>query len=86
MRIYDLLDNLKQSLDKESSIINIKDIQLRIREDSNLMNMINNNDKTSDLLISEYRHLENEVNYIILYINSRLKDTFRSDKDESHTR
>ena len=87
MELYDRVNNLKRNLDKEKSIIEIKDVQNKILLDKELVNNIHNNcyDKDNEL-IRKYRHLENDVNYIILEINMNLKELIGSGKCESHTR
>lgn len=87
MEIYDKINKLKDSLDKEDSIVNIKDVQRKILLDRNLVdNIKNNNYDNNNELIREYRHLENEINYIILEINMNLKDLVGGSSCESHTR
>ncbi|MBR4619025.1 MAG: hypothetical protein IKO49_06940 [Bacilli bacterium] len=87
MEIYKLINNLKDSLDKEEVIINIKNIQNNIKNDIELVSKIKNKDNVDDkTLIREYKHLENGVNYIIFSINKELKSVFRSVRDEGHSR
>ena len=87
MTIYDKINNLKNSLDKEKSIIEIKDIQKKIMLDEKLINKIRNKEKVrEEEKIREYLHLENQVNYIVLSINKELNEVFRSNKYENHSR
>lgn len=87
MEIYDKINELKNNLDKEESIINIKNVQKEILLDQELISNIKNNsyDNSNDL-IRKYRHLENEVNYIILDINMNLKTLVGGSSFESHSR
>ncbi len=87
MEIYDKINELKKNLDKEKSILEIKEVQNKILLDKELVNNIHNNCYDSDNdLIRKYRHLENEVNYIILEINMNLKELVGGGICESHTR
>lgn len=87
MELYDRVNNLKKKLDKEKSIIEIKDVQNKILLDKKLLKNIHSNcyDKDNEL-IRKYRHLENEVNYIILEVNMNLKELVGSGNCENHTR
>lgn len=81
MEIYDKINDFKNSLDEEISIKEIKNIQRKILLDSKLVDDIKNNNYDNDnLLIKQYRHLENEVNYIILEINMNLKQILKGEK------
>jgi len=81
MEIYDKINDFKNSLDEEISIKEIKNIQREILLDSKLVDDIKNNNYDNDnLLIKQYRHLENEVNYIILEINMNLKQILKGEK------
>lgn len=86
MELYDKISCLKASLDEETSIKEIKEIQTEIMNDEDLICNINNNKiDFNNPKIRKYKHLENEVNYIILSINQELKQILRSDKDENHS-
>ena len=87
MDIYDKISNLKNSLEKEKTIIEIKQIQNEILNDKELLNNIkeNKNYKKNKKIIN-YLHLENELNYMILTIRGELKSILRSDKSENHSR
>lgn len=81
MEIYDKINDFKNSLDEEISIKEIRNIQREILLDSKLVDDIKNNNYDNDnLLIKQYRHLENEVNYIILEINMNLKQILKGEK------
>lgn len=87
MEIYDKINKFKKSLDKEKSIIDIKDVQKKIMLDKELVNSIRNNSyNNNNTLIRKYRHLENEINYIILEVNMNLKKLVEGGSCESHTR
>ena len=87
MEIYDKIDKLKKSLDKEDSVINIKEVQKKIKLDEQLLCSIKSNSyDNNNPLIKDYRHLENEVNYIILEINMNLKKIIEGGSCENHTR
>ncbi len=87
MELYDRIDDLKKKLDNEESIISIKTIQKEILLNKDLISNIYNNsyDKNNGLVL-KYRHLENEVNYIILEINMNLKKIIGSDCNEGNSR
>lgn len=87
MELYDKINNLKNSLDKEQKIIDIKNVQNEILMDENLRQKIyNKNYDNNNDLIMKYRHLENDINYIILEINNNLRKITKGDKDENNTR
>lgn len=75
---------LKNELDKDSNIIKIKDLNNKIKEDKDLLELISKyritrNEEIKDKIISnpiylEYKHYENEVNFIILKIRGELKN------------
>lgn len=87
MDIYDKISNLKNSLEKEKTIIEIKQIQNEILNDKELLNNIKENKNyRENKKIINYLHLENELNYMILTIRSELKNILRSHKSENHSR
>ena len=87
MELYDKINNLKNSLDKEQKIIDNKNVQNEILMDKNLRQKIyNKNYDNNNDLIMKYRHLENDINYIILEINNNLRKITKGDKDENNTR
>ena len=87
MDIYDKISNLKNSLEKEKTIIEIKQIQNEILNDKELLNNIKENKNyRENKKIINYLHLENELNYMILTIRGELKSILRSDKSENHSR
>lgn len=88
MELYNKIDKLKSSLDEEQTIIDIKNIQMKIKNNKQLMNKIKNKENIDNIDdIKTYRHLENELNYLILTINNRLKILEKdSDCNENNSR
>ncbi len=88
MELYDKIDELKSSLDEEQIIIDIKNIQMKIKSNEQLMNKIKSKENVDNIDdIKAYRHLENELNYLILTINSKLKMLEKdSDRNENNSR
>ena len=75
MNLDTLLVNLKNSLDQDADIIEIKKIQNKISGNKELLNKIKyNEDINNDSDIRMYKHLENRINYKILSINKKLKE------------
>lgn len=74
MELYDKIDKLKQSLDQEDVIIDIKEVQQNIKNNPYIMKKIQAKDNINDIKeVKDYRHLENQVNYMILAISAKLK-------------
>lgn len=74
MELYDKIDKLKQSLDQEDIIIDIKKVQHKIKNNPEIMKKIQVKDNINTIReVKNYRHLENQVNYMILTINAKLK-------------
>lgn len=74
MNIYSKLNDLKNNLENDKDIIEIKEIQNKILENKELLEKIKNKEDVSkNELIIKYRHLENKINYKILSINKELK-------------
>lgn len=75
---------LKKELDKDSNIIKIKDLNNIIKDNTELLELISKykitrneeikNKIISDPIYLEYKHYENEVNFIILKIRNELKN------------
>ena len=75
---------LKEELGKDTNIIKIKNLNKLIKEDKELLDLISKYKITgseeikskivSNELYLEYKHYENEVNFIILKIRSELKN------------
>ena len=75
MNLNTLILNLKNSLNKDNDIIEIKEIQNKISNNKELLNKIKyNEDISSDYDIRKYKHLENRINYKILSINRILRE------------
>ena len=78
------VENLKNSLDNNKEIIELKKINELIMQDKELLKDIEKYNRTNDIkikekiinnnLFKEYKHSETEVNFIILEINKRLKE------------
>lgn len=74
MELYDKIDQLKQSLDQEDVIIDIKEVQQNIKNNPYIMKKIQAKYNINDIKeVKDYRHLENQVNYMILAISAKLK-------------
>ena len=83
-KLYNLIDELKESLDNEEKVKAIKIIQEQLKEDKKLLELVEeynrcNNPKLKDEIVKnenfkKYKHLENEINYIIVSINQKLKE------------
>ncbi len=87
MEIYNKLNKVISCLENEKCINEIKKVQLEINSNKKLLNDIKiNNYDVNNSLIRKYKHLENEVNYIILEINMNLKQIIKGDIDESNSR
>ena len=81
--LYEKLDNLKKELDNLDLFKKIEDSIKKIESNKGLMakiekfNKTKNNDIRLDIYkydeIKEYKELENEVNLLILQINTKLK-------------
>jgi len=82
--LIEKIDNLKKTLDKNTSIIELKKVTDLIMQDKELLNDILKYQETNDSvlkskiieneLFGNYKHLEAECNFIILEINKRLKE------------
>ena len=88
MELYDKIDKLKSNLEEEQTIIDIKNIQTKIKSNEQLVNKIKSKENVDNIDdIKTYRHLENELNYLILTINSKLKKLEKdSDCNENNSR
>lgn len=81
--LIDKINILKNELDKNSNIIKIRELNTMIKQDKELLESIDKykitrNEEIKNKIISnslylEYKHYENEVNFIILKIRSELK-------------
>ena len=81
--VYNNLDIVKSELDKLDLFKNIKESISKIKNNKELMSKIEKYNTTKDEIlrldiynydeIKEYKSLENEVNYLILEINQKLK-------------
>lgn len=73
MNIYEKVDNLIKSLDRDKDIVEIKKIQNQILKDEKLLKDLKEKKKIDNELVIKYKHLENLINYKILSINKELK-------------
>lgn len=88
--LYEKLDNLKNVLDEDEKIIKLKTITQDILSDEKLTSLIEKYNYTKDERIKEeilnnnkfreYKHLEAELNFLILEINQELKQITKKDK------
>ena len=78
------VENLKDELDKTESIVNIKKLNNKIKEDKELRTLLEKYKNTSNINVKEeimsnelfkkYKEEETNINFIILEINKRLKE------------
>ena len=81
--LIEKVENVKDSLDKTKVVKNIKELNKELNNNKELIELIEKYNDTKDEKIKEkiinnkffreYKISENEINYIILEINSRLK-------------
>lgn len=81
--LLEKMENLKNELDKNKNVVRIKELNDKINQDKELLSFIEKYRITGDEQIKnkiyenadyiEYKHLENEINFIILKIRSELK-------------
>lgn len=84
------IDKLKETLDKEDSVIRIKSLNKKVQQDSNLVDLLSKYHDTKDdalkqeilnnSLFREYKEQEIKLNLLILEINSKLKQITKKDK------
>ena len=82
--LIDKVENLKETLNKNTNIIKLKEMTDLIMKDEELLKDIKKYQETNDIniknkiinneLFKEYKHQEAECNFIILEINRRLKE------------
>lgn len=94
--IYDKLDSIKKNLDSLELFNSLDQSFLNIEKNSELMTKIKkynekpNQDLKFDIYnyeeIRKYKSLENEVNFLILHINQKIKsiNSIRSCKNENN--
>ena len=81
--LIDKIENLKLELDNSKEVKHIKELNSKIKDNKELISLIEKYNNTQDESIKEeiinnkffreYKLSENEINYIILEINSKLK-------------
>lgn len=88
--LMEKIDKLKETLDKEDSVIRIKALNKRVQQDPNLVALLSKYHETKDdrlkqeilnnPLFREYKEQEIKLNLLILEINSKLKQITKKDK------
>jgi len=70
------IEKLKSTLEKDPTIQELKRVQEEIKKDENLLVQLKNKEKETENneKIRKMQLLENQVNFIILEINKRLKE------------
>ena len=81
--LIEKVENLKKELDNSKEVSHIKELNSKIKNNKELISLIEEYNNTQDESIKEkiindeffreYKLSENEINYIILEINSKLK-------------
>ena len=89
-KLIEKIDKLKHVLDKEDAAIKIKELNKKVQQDSELVDLLsryhNSNDEMvkqeiiNNSLFREYKEKETEINLLILEINSKLKKITKKDK------
>ena len=82
--LLDKIDNLKESLNKEETILVIRELNKKIKLDNKLLKLIEdyNNKPSKELkneiynneLYRKYKESETDINLLIMSINSKLKE------------
>ncbi|MBR2828424.1 MAG: hypothetical protein IKE70_04255 [Bacilli bacterium] len=81
--LLEKLEELKQELDKSSTVIEIKELNKKLEQEEDLVEMVKKYQITKEEslrkeiiknpIFLEYKKKENDLNFIILEINKRLK-------------
>ena len=81
--LIEKIENIKKELDNSKEVKHIKELNNKIKDNKELLNIIEKYNNTQSESIKkeiinneffrEYKLSENEINYIILEINSKLK-------------
>ena len=81
--LMEKVDNLISCIDQTEEVVSIKKINEKIMQDKKLLELIKNYNETLDEnikkeiinndLFLEYKHMETELNILILDLNSKLK-------------
>lgn len=82
--LIEKVEILKDELDKNKSIVNIKKLNKKIMEDKELITLLEKYKNTNNINVKEeimsnklfkkYKEEETNINFIILEINKRLKE------------
>lgn len=88
--LIEKVSNLKEELDKRQEIMDIKELNLKIRKEEKLLELIRKyqisqdenikNVILSNSLFREYKKKETDLNILILEINQSLKSINNKDK------
>ena len=89
-KLIEKVNNLKEQLNKEEVVKEIKELNKEIKKDKQLLELIKKYQQTHDENIKEeiiknnlfrkYKEKETDLNIIILSINQRLKEIAKKDK------
>jgi len=81
--LVEKIENLKKELDNSKEVKHIKELNSKLKDNKELISLIEKYNNTQDESIKEkiinneffreYKLSENEINYIILELNSKLK-------------
>ena len=81
--LIEKIENIKKELDNSKEVKHIKELNNKLKDNKELLNLIEKYNNTQSETIKEeiikneffkeYKLSENEINYIILEINSKLK-------------
>jgi len=76
LELLEKIEKLKSTLEKDPTIQELKRVQEEIKKDENLLVQLKNKEKETENneKIRKMQLLENQVNFIILEINKRLKE------------
>ena len=88
--LYNKIDNLKNALDNDECIKNLKKLNKEVFQDEKLISLIekynyNKDERIQTEIINnelyrKYKQQETELNLLIWEINSRLKEIHKKDK------
>lgn len=76
LELLEKIEKLKSTLEKDPTIQELKRVQEEIKKDEKLLVQLKNKEKETENneKIRKMQLLENQVNFIILEINKRLKE------------
>lgn len=89
-KLIEKVENLKKALNKNQKIIKIKELNKLVREDKELLKLLEDYNKTKDIHIKDkiisnsnfkkYKEQETNINIIILEINQRFNEIINKGK------